>query len=142
MRTDIRVVDESPDWLVVEKPAPLIVHPTSEKREPSLLGEVKARLDAREDGGGTLSILNRLDRETSGLVLFSRNPQAARELGKAMERREIEKEYEAIVSGWPDWERKRIEAPILRRGEVAESRVWLKQMVHEKGRPCLTEVEV
>jgi 23S rRNA pseudouridine1911/1915/1917 synthase len=142
VRTDIRLVDESPDWLVVDKPAPLIVHPTNGKREPSLLGEVNALLEARGEQCGTLSILNRLDRETSGLVLFSRNAQAARIFGKAMERREIGKEYGAIVTGWPEWESRRIEAPILRKGGKVESPVWVKQMVHPEGRECATEVEV
>ena len=86
MCTDIRVVDEAEHWLVAEKPAPLIVHPTSEKKEPTLLGEVNAWLAEREEETGTLSILNRLDRETSGLVLLSRTPVAARQFGKAMER--------------------------------------------------------
>ena len=102
VRIDFRLVDESADWLVVDKPAPLIVHPTSEKKEPTLLGEVNAMLAERGEETGTLSLLNRLDRETSGLVLFSRSPQAARHFGKAMERREIRKEYAAIVSGWPE----------------------------------------
>ncbi len=142
VRTDIRLVDESADWMVVEKPAPLIVHPTSAKKEPTLLGEVNALLAARGEETGTLSILNRLDRETSGLVLFSRTPEAAREFGKAMERREIGKHYEAIVAGWPEWERCEIEASILRRGAVENSPIWLKQMVHDNGRRCYTEVEV
>jgi 23S rRNA pseudouridine1911/1915/1917 synthase len=140
--TEIRLVDETPDWLVVDKPAPLIVHPTSAKKEATLLGEVNALLDARGEESGTLSILNRLDRETSGLVLLSRTPQAARVFGKAMERREIGKEYEAIVAGWPDWERLRIEAPIIRKGVVEASPIWVKQMVHPDGRRCATEVEV
>lgn len=142
VRRDVRIVDESPDWLVVEKPAPLIVHPTSEKREPTLLGEVNTLLAERGEETGTLSLLNRLDRETSGLVLISRTPRAARELGKAMERREVGKEYQAIVAGWPRWEQCTLDGPILRRGEVEESRIWIKQMVHEDGRPCLTKVEV
>ena len=142
VRIDFRLVDESADWLVVDKPAPLIVHPTSEKKEPTLLGEVNAMLAERGEETGTLSLLNRLDRETSGLVLFSRTPQAARHFGKAMERREIRKEYAAIVSGWPEWESQRVDAPIRRRGEVEESRIWIKQMVHPDGRPCVTELEV
>ena len=142
VRTDIRLIDESPDWLVVDKPAPLIVHPTSEKKEPTLLGEVNALLAERGEETGTLSILNRLDRETSGLVLFSRNPQAAREFGKAMERREIGKEYEAIVTGWPEWESCEIDAPLIRKGEVDESPIWVKQTVHDDGRQCSTQAEV
>jgi len=142
VRTDFRLVDESPDWLIVDKPAPLIVHPTSEKKEPTLLGEVNALLAGRGEETGTLSILNRLDRETSGLVLMSRTPRAARQFGKAMERREIGKEYLGIVTGWPEWERRRVEEPIIRKGEVEESRIWIKQMVHPEGRACVTDVEV
>lgn len=142
VRTDFSVVDESPDWLVVDKPAPLIVHPTSEKKEPTLVGEVSAMLQARGEDVETLSLLNRLDRETSGLVLLSRNPKAARVFGKAMERREIRKEYHAIVFGWPEWDEQRIEAALLRRGEVADTKIWLKQMVHEDGRPAVTTVVV
>lgn len=140
--TNVRLIDESPDWLVVDKPAPLIVHPTSAKKEPTLLGELNSLLAARGEQTGTLSLLNRLDRETSGLVLVSRTPRAARVFGKAMERREIGKEYQAIVHGWPDWERCECRGPLLRRGEVEESRIWIKQMVHPDGRPSATSFEV
>ena len=99
VRTDIHIVELAEHWLVVEKPAPLIVHPTNEKPEPTLLGEVNSWLAERGEEGGTLSILNRLDRETSGLVLMSRTRGAARQFGKAMERREIGKEYLAVVDG-------------------------------------------
>lgn len=140
--TDIRVLDLSEDWLVVEKPAPLIVHPTSEKKEATLLGEVNRWLSEQGENAGGLSILNRLDRETSGLVLMSRSPVAARRFGKAMERRDIGKEYLAIVCGWPEWEAVRVDEPIIRRGEVEESRIWIKQMVHAEGRACVTDFEV
>ena len=140
--TDIHVVELSRHWVVVEKPAPLIVHPTSEKPEPTLLGEVNRWLATRGEEYGTLSILNRLDRETSGLVLMSRTPVAARHFGRAMERREVRKQYRAVVCGWPDWEEARVEEPLLRKGEVAETRVWIKQAVHPDGRPSITEFKV
>ena len=95
------MVEVMEDWLVVDKPAPLIVHPTNDRPEPTLLGEVKTWLSGRGENCTTLSILNRLDRETSGLVLMSRTKEAARRFGRAMERREIRKEYVAVVSGWP-----------------------------------------
>ena len=59
------MVEVMEDWLVVDKPAPLIVHPTNERPEPTLLGEVKTWLSGRGEDCTTLSILNRLDRETS-----------------------------------------------------------------------------
>ncbi len=140
--TDIHIVELAEHWVVVEKPAPLIVHPTNEKPEPTLLGEVNSWLAGQGEEGGTLSILNRLDRETSGLVLMSRTRAAARQFGKAMERREIGKEYLAVVDGWPGWEKMKVEQPILRQGEVRESRIWIKQAIHPGGRPSVTHFEV
>lgn len=142
-RTDFSVVDETTDWLVVDKPAPLIVHPTSKKKEPTLLCGLNAMLAARGEETGGLSFINRLDRETSGLVLVARNPGAARIFGKAMMRREIGKEYRAIVRGWPDWEELRVDGPILRQGEIVDDvRVWVRQMVHSDGKPCVTNLGV
>ena len=140
--TELSIVDECDDWLVVNKPAPLIIHPTSKKVEPSLLGELNRLLDRRGEVSGTLSIINRLDRETSGLVLVARTPQAARAFGKAMMRREIEKRYLAIVRGWPDWEEQLVDAPIAHRSEREFSRVWVMQMVHPEGKPCRTRLDV
>ena len=141
--TDFSVVEETADWLVVDKPAPLIVHPTSQKKEPTLLCGLNAMLEERGEEAGGLSFINRLDRETSGLVLVARNSVAARQFGKAMMRREIGKEYRAIVRGWPDWEEQRVDGPILRRGEVVENaRVWVRQTVHPDGKPCVTHLSV
>ena len=136
------MVEVMEDWLVVDKPAPLIVHPTNDRPEPTLLGEVKTWLSGRGEDCTTLSILNRLDRETSGLVLMSRTKEAARRFGRAMERREIRKEYVAVVSGWPEWDRRTVSEPILRHGEVCESRILIKQAIHPDGRPSVTHFEV
>lgn len=143
VRTDFSVVEETADWMVVDKPAPLIVHPTSRKKEPTLLCGLHGMLKRRGEDPGGLSFINRLDRETSGLVLVARNAAAARVFGKAMMRREIGKEYRAIVRGWPEWEERRVDGPILRRGEVVGSaRVWVRQMVHPDGKPCITNLAV
>ncbi|NNC90839.1 MAG: RNA pseudouridine synthase [Akkermansiaceae bacterium] len=142
VRTDFGVVDECADWLVIDKPAPLIVHPTNTKKEPTLLGEMQAMLAGRGEEPGVLRIINRLDRETSGLVLVGRTPRAARAFGRAMERREIGKEYVAIVIGWPEWDEQRVDTPILRGGELGEVRIWLKQIPHPDGRACATRLAV
>jgi 23S rRNA pseudouridine1911/1915/1917 synthase len=141
-RTDFSMVEETDDWLVVDKPAPLIVHPTSKKQEPTLLDELRMSLEQRGERSEGLSIINRLDRETSGLVLVARTPTAARIFGKAMMRRKIGKGYRAIVTGWPDWEELRVEGPLLRQGEVMESVIWLKQTVHAEGKPSVTLLRV
>jgi len=92
--------------------------------------------------GGQLSLINRLDRETSGIVLVAKHKKAARTLSKAMERREYRKSYHAIVWGWPDDDEFLVDGPLLRRGEVGESPIWVKQMVHADGKDSRTRFRV
>ena len=139
---NFRVVDESDDWIVVDKSAPLIVHPSNNEKESTLLCGLKELLAFDLANGAALSLINRLDRETSGLVLVAKNKPAARLFGKAMERRQIHKEYEALVFGWPEWDKQLENGPILRKGEVMDSPIWLKQIVHPDGKPCQTQFSV
>ncbi len=139
---DFKVIDESDDWIVVSKPAPLIVHPTSKKAEPTLLCGLQSLLSYDIANGAQLSILNRLDRETSGLVVVSKRKSTARRLGRAMERREIKKSYRAFVLGRPKWQTMTVEEPILRKGEVLDSPIWVKQIVHPDGKYCKTDFRV
>lgn len=135
---DFRVVDESDDWIVVEKPAPLAVHPANGKVEPTLLCGLQELLRYEIANGARLSILTRLDRETSGLVLVAKHAAAARHFSRQFERREIGKEYLAIAHGSPEWEETRMEAPIFRAG----GDIWLRQAVGPGGRDCATEFRV
>lgn len=132
------VIDESADWLVVDKPAPLIVHPANRKPEPTLLGGIEHLLAYEMENGACPAIVNRLDRDTSGLVLVAKHRAAARELGMIFERREVAKEYLAIVSGWPQQDDWVCDAPILRAGEIGPSPIWVRQIVHSAGRACRT----
>ena len=99
---NFKVIDECDDWIVVDKPAPLIVHPANRKPEPTLLGGIEHLLAYEIENGACPAIVNRLDRDTSGLVLIAKHTAAARELGMIFERREAVKEYVAIVIGWPE----------------------------------------
>jgi 23S rRNA pseudouridine1911/1915/1917 synthase len=132
------VIDESADWIVVDKPAPLIVHPANRKPEPTLLGGVEQLLAYEMENGACPAIVNRLDRDTSGLVIVAKHTAAARELGMIFERREVEKEYLAIVTGWPESDEWECAAPILRAGETCPSPIWVRQIVHPAGRECRT----
>lgn len=132
------VAAESEDWIVVSKGAPLIVHPSNGKKEPNLLEGVGELLRYELVNGAALSLVNRLDRETSGLTLIAKNRSAARQLGRAMQRRLMHKEYLAVVRGRPSWRETVCTAPILRQGEVTESRIWVKQAVHPGGKECIT----
>jgi len=139
---NFRVIDESDDWIVVDKPAPLIVHPANNKPEPTLLGGLERLLAYDIANGAALGIVTRLDRETSGLVLVAKTTHAARELGWVFERRQAHKEYLAIVKGWPSEESWTNSDPILRAGELGPSDIWVRQTVHPQGRECHTRFQV
>lgn len=140
---DFSILDETDDWIVVDKPALLQIHPSKPADEGKTLWDgLRAMLSFELVNGGQVSIVNRLDRETSGVVLVAKNPKTARRFGKAMMRRQCSKTYLAIVRGWPEWEEFTLEAPILRAGAVAESAIWVKQRVHPDGAPCATGFRV
>lgn len=135
---DFKVIDESEDWIVVEKPAPLAVHPANGKVEPTLLSGLEELLIYERANGARLSILTRLDRETSGLVLVAKNAAAARHFSFQFQDRSVEKEYLAIVHGCPEWDDLRVEASIIRGGGA----IWLRQAVDPGGRDCVTSFRV
>ena len=139
---DFAIVAESDDFIVVEKPPFLLVHPTKPSSARTLWGELKQLLAFEVANGGQVSIVNRLDRETSGLVLVAKNAAAARRFGLLMQEQRIAKEYLAIVWGWPEWETHSVDAPLARQGAHVPSAIWLKQMIHPSGAPARTDFRV
>ena len=136
------IVAERDDFLVVEKPPFLLVHPTKPSGARTLWGELKHLLAFEIANGGQVSIVNRLDRETSGLVLVAKSAAAARRFGLMMQEQRIAKEYLAIVWGWPEWDSTTVDAPLARQGIHAPSAIWLKQAIHPAGAPAQTEFTV
>lgn len=136
------VIAEAEEWIVVSKAAPLIVHPSNGKTEPTLLEGVSALLCYESALGINPALINRLDRETSGLTLLAKTGSAARQLGRAMQRRQMHKEYDAIVHGHPPCDEWTRHDPILRRGSFEESPIWLMQCVHPQGKESITEFKV
>ncbi|MEO5722224.1 MAG: RNA pseudouridine synthase, partial [Chthoniobacterales bacterium] len=92
--------------------------------------------------GGQVSIVNRLDRETSGLVLVAKTAAAARQFGLLMQKGQIAKEYLALVWGWPEWDTQLVDAPLLRQGTQRASAIYLKQAIHPAGLAAQTELRV
>jgi len=93
---NVSVVFEDPYLLVVNKPAGLKVHGREE-------GEMSLEsLVARAQEGRRAILLHRLDRDTTGLVLFAKRKDAAGPLSRAFEEKRIRKSYWAVVKGrWP-----------------------------------------
>ena len=126
----------------MDKPPHLMVHPSVPGNPPTLLDGLQSLCAYELTCGGQLSLINRLDRETSGIVLVAKHKASARDLSKAMERREYRKTYRAIVRGWPEEDEFLIDGPLLRKGEVEPSPLWVKQMVHPDGKESRTRFEV
>ena len=90
-RGDFSIVAETADFMVVEKPPFLLVHPTKPGGPPTLWKQLRELLAFEIANGGQVSIVNRLDRETSGLVLVAKTSAAARRFGLLMQRRRLKK---------------------------------------------------
>jgi 23S rRNA pseudouridine1911/1915/1917 synthase len=84
----------------------------------------------------TCHLVNRLDRETSGVVVIAKNSEVAGELGKILESRAVQKEYLAIVHGHMAAESGIIDAPL---GKDEASRVFVKDCVRPDGALAQTE---
>ena len=126
------VIHEDADLLVVHKPADLVCHPTKGDEYSSLISRARIYLRAESEP----HLVNRLDRETSGLVVIAKTVLAARELGKIWETRTIQKEYQAIVHGHVAAEQGMIDAPL---GKDEASIVAIKDCVRADGTPAQTE---
>jgi 23S rRNA pseudouridine1911/1915/1917 synthase len=138
----LRVIAETPGLVVVDKPAFMHVHPSKPSHVQTLWHQLRDLLAYELVCGGQVSIINRLDRETSGLVLVAKTLASARELHLRMKRHEFAKEYVAIVWGWPADDSWEVDAPLLRQGERLPTRIYLKRMVHAEGAPARSRFEV
>jgi 23S rRNA pseudouridine1911/1915/1917 synthase len=86
------------EWLVaVAKPAGLPTHATADRSRPSLVAHVE-RFLAESGGPGAVAVHQRLDRDTSGVVLFASSPAANAGLARAFDGHEVEKVYLALTA--------------------------------------------
>jgi len=90
------VLHEDADVLAVDKPAGVVVIPARDEAPGESL---RHRLEAAR--GERLWVVHRIDRDTTGVVLFARNADAHRALSLAFERRLAEKTYLALTRGVP-----------------------------------------
>jgi len=110
-------MDVFPDWivredenlLVLNKPGWLVCHPSKNGPLSSLVGAVR-----EYTGAAKLHLVARLDRETSGLIVFAKRPSVARKFQMAIQQRIVKKEYLAIIEGELS-ETIRVDEPIARR---------------------------
>jgi len=157
-----QIIYEDNSLLVINKPAGLVCHPTKGDVYSSLVSRARLHLAARgqepfevpPSGGGNArppeggtpnrtvaepQLINRLDRETSGVVLVAKDHTTARAWRRRWESREVDKLYLAIVHGHVRNERGRINAPL---GKDERSAVAIKDTVRPDGAAAQTEFRV
>jgi 23S rRNA pseudouridine1911/1915/1917 synthase len=88
------IVQEDDDLLVINKPGWLVCHPSKNGPLSSLVGVVR-----EYTGADKLHLVARLDRETSGLILFAKRPAVARKFQMAIQNRIVKKAYLALMEG-------------------------------------------
>jgi 23S rRNA pseudouridine1911/1915/1917 synthase len=141
------IIHEDADLLAINKPAGLVCHPTKGDEFSSLISRIRLYLNPSlpaaggGDGRGEVvsvspHLINRLDRETSGIVIVAKNSEVAGELGKLWEARAVRKEYLAIVHGHVGDDHGLIDAPL---GKDERSLVAVKDCVRPDGAPAQTE---
>jgi len=138
---ELLVLYEDEGILAVDKPPFVAVHPGGRHLVDTLIQRVHARYGAgfELERGGAPRLCHRLDRETSGVVLVGLQPAAHADVMGQFERREVEKEYLAIVRGEPAADSGVIDYPLA---TARASKVELKMTVAADGQPSRTDWKV
>lgn len=97
MKLDI--VFEDKDIVVLNKDEGIVVHPSYNHLEDTLLNGLAYYIQEKGENFSRVRPVNRLDKETSGIIMFSKNLDAHNFYSKQFKRREVTKEYLAVVKG-------------------------------------------
>jgi 23S rRNA pseudouridine1911/1915/1917 synthase len=111
----LEILFEDEHVVVVNKPPGMVVHPARGHWSGTLASALQFHFGATLSAAGGLNrpgIVHRLDRDTSGAILVARTDLAHAKLSKQFASRSIEKEYFALVSGSPPYDRDVIDCPI------------------------------
>lgn len=120
--------------LVLDKPAGLPIHPTARYHHGTVVG-----LLLRQHGPAFQAApAHRLDRETSGLLVCGRTAEASRALMRAFQEGGVQKQYLAIVEGWPKQEAFTVDAPLVE----GTPTIRIAVRVDPSGRPARTHFEM
>ena len=130
VKAALEIIFENDQFIVINKPAGLLSIPDREGKDPSLKQLLLQQY-------GEIFTVHRLDRETSGIIVFAKDAETHKFLSQAFEDRSVAKYYLGIVNGVPSEKQKTIDA------SIRESSTKRGQMlIHAKGKPAITDYEV
>jgi 23S rRNA pseudouridine955/2504/2580 synthase/23S rRNA pseudouridine1911/1915/1917 synthase len=133
-RDSLNILLDDDNLVAVEKPAGLASIPGRGETD-SLLERIAAQMGLPHKGeqDPRIRVVHRLDKDTSGVVLFAKNIETQRHLSHQFQNNVVEKEYLALVAGHPDADEGEIDGRI---GPHPNSRTRMAVLKH--GRPALT----
>lgn len=136
--TDLTIVFDDDDLVVIDKPVGVAAHPSVGWEGPTVLGALAGAGFRISTSGAAerAGIVHRLDVGTSGLMVVAKSERAYTELKRQFHDREVEKIYHAVVQGHPDPLAGTIDAPIGRHPGSS----W-KFAVTADGKPSVTHYE-
>ena len=124
-----QVIYQNDDFIAINKPAGMLSIPDRKQSEPSLKDILLEQL-------GTIYTVHRLDRETSGVIVFAKHEEAHKELSGLFEGREVSKFYNGVVHGIPYPANGTVDLPIAEHSSKKG-----RMMTHTKGKPSVTDYE-
>jgi len=128
----IEFIENSDELVVINKPSSIPVHPCGRYRHNTIVF-----LLGKEHNLERLHTIHRIDRLTSGILMFAKTSEKARELDAQMKARVPEKRYLARVIGEFPSVRQRVDASIV----IVSHKIGVCHVDEEKGKPCSTEFE-
>lgn len=130
MRLSDFIVEETTDFIALNKPSGLLSIPDREGKEISLKQILKEKYK-------DIFTVHRLDKDTSGLIIFAKNETTHKHLSQQFEQRHTEKIYHGLIIGTPAQPQGSVDAPI---GEHPAKNGTM--IIHRKGKEALTDYEV
>jgi 23S rRNA pseudouridine1911/1915/1917 synthase len=127
----LKPIFETPHFAVFDKPSGVAIHPKKLADTKSLLDDVRKLF------GNNANLVHRLDMETSGLVIASKNKFAESVLKQAFQNKEIKKSYLALIKGHLD-KTLTIKKPILAN---KDENIKVKVIIHPDGKESITIVK-
>ena len=128
--SQLSILFENDAFIVLDKPSGLLSVPDREGREPSLKSILRGRF-------GNIFAVHRLDRDTSGVIVFAKDEATHRFLSGIFENREVEKIYQGIVQGALPQPQGSIDQPIME--HPAKPGVMV---INRRGKTALTDYQV
>jgi len=116
-QSQLKIIKETDDYIVIDKPAGQLVHPTEAREKETLVDLLIKKYPEIQKVGEDLlrpGIVHRLDKEVSGLLVVARNQKVFDHFKDQFKARKIKKEYIALVYGKIEKDEGEIEFPIAR----------------------------